>query len=199
MSDVLILNEKIKSLAIKGLLDIKYADEIIRRLNLSVYHEYLENKLKKCYGDCEDNLLEFFIDITIKKMNEAGAFPCEKARLLTNEDVDKWDALKNKSMKKEHELECISKMLTISTAHISKKTADLLDFEGKNNVLQDIVVIPKDEYGWFIYPYPDDEKKLAVLPNDLRACIHFARKNGCSVLCLDRDYDEVAELPTYEW
>ena len=48
MSDVLILNEKIKRLAIKGLLDIKYADEIIRRVNYSATSSRASNPSAEC-------------------------------------------------------------------------------------------------------------------------------------------------------
>ena len=44
----------------------------------------------------------------------------------------------------------ISKVLTLSTAHISQKSAELLDKETEKPTL-DLPVYNKSNYGWFIY------------------------------------------------
>lgn len=90
----------------------------------------------------------------------------------------------------------ISKMLTISTAHISPETAQFLDketIEGKTS----LVVYNKGEYGWFIFIAPDFEAEC--IPEDLQNCMCFAEGNGCEWLCLDRDGEIIAELKEYTW
>ncbi|MBR5193065.1 MAG: hypothetical protein IKW37_01405 [Bacteroidaceae bacterium] len=56
------------------------------------YYEDLEEKLKSVYGDC-DGLLEKVVDGLVKHEGVEFEKPM-KARLLTDEDVDKWDRLK---------------------------------------------------------------------------------------------------------
>ena len=104
----------------------------------------------------------------------------------------------------------IAKMLTISTAHITKETADKLNYEYEDVTEEDyyqnsfcfntgITIYLKDVFGWFIC-IPDatilDE---SAIPDDLRDCLSFALKNGCDWLCLDCDGETVDELPTFEW
>ena len=90
----------------------------------------------------------------------------------------------------------ISKMLTLSTAHIKRTTADWLD-----SIQNEIVVYPKDEYGWFIYLSTEmfEEINLMIVPYDLIVCIQFALDNDCLWLCLDRDGEIVDELDQYNW
>lgn len=90
----------------------------------------------------------------------------------------------------------IAQMLTLSTAHIKEETADFLDNEDYA-----LVVYPKSEYGWFILADLDSlsEEELSLIPNDLMAVIQFAKENGCSWLCLDRDGSEIEQLPVYDW
>ena len=90
----------------------------------------------------------------------------------------------------------ISKMLTVSTAHISKETAEMLD---KDTDTLDIVVYNKKEYGWFIYiPFYYDNNKLYI-PKDLHNLLIFAKDSSCDWLCLDRDGEILENLETYEW
>lgn len=94
----------------------------------------------------------------------------------------------------------ITKMLTLSTAHISYDTATKLDAAVSHQQFGACVVYNKDSYGWFIYI---DSNALAEsrngVPTDLLACIELALAEGCAVLCLDADANEVDELPCYEW
>lgn len=85
----------------------------------------------------------------------------------------------------------------ISTAHISKKTADMLEQEGVTNGLG-ISVYEKLGYGWFIY-VPTGDITESSLPEDLKACLLFAQNMGCAWLCLDRDAEMVDGLSIYEW
>ena len=88
----------------------------------------------------------------------------------------------------------IAKVLTISTSHIKKETAALLDDKSWDG---GISVFEKGEFGWWIYipSYYSGEN----IPQDLNDCILLARKHGCEWLCLDRDAEELDFLKTYEW
>lgn len=91
----------------------------------------------------------------------------------------------------------IEKMIVISTAHIKKKTADILETAALDlDVLGSITVYLKEGLGYYIYFNPEH---LDEIPNDLRKCIEFAVKNGCTVLCLERDGQIVDDLPEYDW
>lgn len=92
------------------------------------------------------------------------------------------------------------KMVTLSTGHVTPKTAALLDREAENGRLG-LPVYPKaagrETFGWFVYGLPDAD--LSGLPADLAACLSLARSIGCAVLCLDRDGPVTDRLPTYHW
>lgn len=101
----------------------------------------------------------------------------------------------------------ISRMLTISTAHITKETADNLNKDClplNPEHCSDhafcfhigIAVYPKDDYGWFLWIGPAE---LSLAPPDLRQCIEFARRHNCEWLCLDCDGLIEGSLQTYEW
>lgn len=89
----------------------------------------------------------------------------------------------------------ISKMLTVSTAHITQTTAEILD-----DGVRDLIVYKKDEYGWFIVvPESDVIVHLwTVLPN-LMTLLAFAKDLGCDWLCLDRDGEVLEYIKSYEW
>ena len=99
----------------------------------------------------------------------------------------------------------IAKMLTISTAHIKKETAEFIDSVCKDNGLSNLIVYDKtvrfndymEVYGWFIYcnvALPD-----LNVPEDLLKAMCFTSDNNCDWLCIDRDGDVVDDLDEYEW
>lgn len=93
----------------------------------------------------------------------------------------------------------ITRMLTISTAHISRETAATLDFDDDTLAWECCISIYKKEnYGWLIYA-SDAETEDPDMPDDLGACIRLARKNDCEWLCLDCDGEILETLPTYDW
>ncbi|MCK1741353.1 hypothetical protein IVA80_10875 [Bradyrhizobium sp. 139] len=86
-----------------------------------------------------------------------------------------------------------STLLHLSTCHVTKQTAKLLDGETDFHMA-------KHEYGWFVWVDSD----VAVRgdkdwPADLAACVAYAHNLGCRWICFDRDADEVDALPKYEW
>ena len=93
----------------------------------------------------------------------------------------------------------ITKVLTISTAHITEETDKKLQDDSEVNNMC-ISVYDKAEYGYWIYINPFDMLVYkSNIPEDLRMCMELAQKNDCQWLCLDCDGEEVPGLPTYDW
>lgn len=94
----------------------------------------------------------------------------------------------------------ISKMLTISSGHISDETAEMLEREPELNALRLSVYTKSaddgENYGWFIYLPSDIHDGV---PADLAKCMRIAASNGCNVLCLDGDGPEYPGLETFDW
>ena len=96
----------------------------------------------------------------------------------------------------------IQKIITLSTAHISEKTAQALDMMAKNpmTITETITVYNKDDIGWFIYcPEYTNINDIPEKYKDLRTIITFAHDHDCEIICLDADYETVDYLPTYDW
>lgn len=91
----------------------------------------------------------------------------------------------------------ISRMLTLSTAHITEETVMGLE-EAVNNTDSDIdlCVYQKEEYGFFIH-ISDDWQEGHKIPSDLRDCIELADNHNCKWLCLDRDGEVTEKLHVY--
>lgn len=98
---------------------------------------------------------------------------------------------------KHHKMLEITKMMTISTAHITEETANRLNRDPNDNNLG-ICVYPKSEYGWYI---PIDKELINVkgLPEDLVKVMKFAASMDCQTLCLDCDANICEELPIFDW
>ena len=99
----------------------------------------------------------------------------------------------------------ISKMLTLSTAHLMFSTQNELAVMCEpydEYIYHQFRVYPKDDFGWFIYPavnkFQFNEEQMSSLPEDLTACFSLARDLGIDVLCFDCDVEEVEYLPKYE-
>lgn len=99
----------------------------------------------------------------------------------------------------------ISKMLTLSTAHIKGSTMVRLLSEYPN--FENIEIYPKDDCGCFIYFHTDENNNLTchhkessdALTYDLYKCIMLAHEMDCNMLCLDSDSPTTALLETYDW
>ena len=104
--------------------------------------------------------------------------------------------------KKEELKQEISKMLTLSTAHLDEDAVRKLEDEahaketGDELAFADITVYEKIDYGFFVYILEGNHEDL---PECLQQCIKVASDSGCSLICFDRDADTINELPTYEW
>ena len=92
-------------------------------------------------------------------------------------------------------------MMNLSTACISENTADALNKQVFCKENMQLVIYPKDVYGWFIYIPTSKSIDSLEIPEDLKRCLNFAAKNGCELLCFDRDveFDASDGLPEYKW
>lgn len=100
----------------------------------------------------------------------------------------------------------ITKMLTLSTSHITKETATLLSEACMYRKEISLVFYQKRWYndysGWFIYipeeleTYPEDYQDI---PDDLMQILLFAKHNDCTWICLDCDGEEVDCLEVFYW
>lgn len=135
----------------------------------------------------------------------------------TEENITRWHEITGITKEAEPET---AKVLTLSTAHITPETSDLLDKDVCDE-LSDVCIYPKigmpvdlirkasdswisgSSFGWWIHIPQDDVSadlhELKNLPQDLFACIRYANGRGCEWLCLDRDGGTVSELPEYDW
>lgn len=92
----------------------------------------------------------------------------------------------------------LNTMLTLSTAHLSQDTMDLL--ENPDTELQTISWYPKllddENIGWFIYPCLPVDQIHADLPEDLKAILELAKFCNATVICLDCDGPILEDMPS---
>lgn len=98
----------------------------------------------------------------------------------------------------------IDRMMTLTTGHITAKTAGLLEEASRtySNRTDMPATCKKDKYGWFVYlpgRCPGDMNDIVRQPEDLKLLMLYAMANGCDVLCLDADATELPFLPVYQW
>ena len=87
----------------------------------------------------------------------------------------------------------ISKMLELSTMHLTYKTCTLMD-GGKFRIA---------EYpcGYFVYadPWQIKHEDVSDYPKDLLACIKLALEYDCTYIIFDSDVEPIEDLPIYDW
>ena len=85
----------------------------------------------------------------------------------------------------------------ISTAHISEKTAQLMDKD------QLPFTVWKSDYGYFMHVWvPYNQHPSGVydkMPDDLKTVMTYVWSKGARYLLLDRDGEKHKELPIYDW
>ena len=93
----------------------------------------------------------------------------------------------------------ISKMLTLSTGHITRDTANLLESlaDEYEDIIGSPIIYKKGDYGWFVH-IPEELDEYSI-PYDLLQVLEFAKRHDCDWLCLDCDGQEIEFLPQYEW
>lgn len=94
-----------------------------------------------------------------------------------------------------------SNMIGLSTACITASTADIINESSFTNesICDDLIAYQKGTYGWLIH-VPENIEVLKI-PKDLKACLNYAKSNGCEWIMFDRDieYDEADGLEKYSW
>ena len=90
----------------------------------------------------------------------------------------------------------VSRMLTLSTAHLTPETIWKLTNNPETDELC-MTVYPKSEFGWFVYFSGIPQSSIDALPKDLRACVYTAQNLNCDVLCFDCDAEPLGYLDVY--
>lgn len=96
----------------------------------------------------------------------------------------------------------ITKMLTVSSAHVTQETFDRLVMDNENNkiglpVYTKNISNNSENYGLYIYINPDINR--GIVPSDLMPLIDLAVNNDCDILCLDGDGPELTDYPVFKW
>ena len=91
-------------------------------------------------------------------------------------------------------------MIALSTAHITKETAKLMELDE----IEGVILYQKDNVGWFVHIPEEcdfDELKDQGCTYDLYQCMKYALDNGCDWIMFDCDVDvnEAPGLHVYEW
>lgn len=90
----------------------------------------------------------------------------------------------------------IGKYLDVCTSHLTKETID-------NLVMDNIAQVVSYDYpeGMFVVVPDSFDYKVnsEEWPKDLCRLFEYAQHNEISVIWLDRDAEEIDELPTYDW
>jgi hypothetical protein len=91
----------------------------------------------------------------------------------------------------------ITKLMALSTSHVTEQTAKALDDESAD------FGTPHYDYGgygWILVVPPNKEAWDRLnCPPELRTVLEFAGRRGCERLLLDRDAPPTPDLPTWEW
>jgi hypothetical protein len=98
----------------------------------------------------------------------------------------------------------VRQILDISTAHVSERTARILDEIVADDALlglrPGVIVHGKGEHGWLVYvPSEPSQESTPDFPEDLRTCMEHARALDCDWVMFDRDGVVIDALPEYEW
>lgn len=86
----------------------------------------------------------------------------------------------------------IGKYLDICTSHLTQDTVD-------NLTVGNIIGVPVYDYEEGIFIVVPDEFNPLKNPADLGILFAYAKKNGISLIRIDRDGEEIDDLPTYDW
>lgn len=97
----------------------------------------------------------------------------------------------------------ITKMLTVSTAHVLQDTFEALSLDAvRNDILLPVYnKMTADNGGSFgVYVYLDSDLiDWKRIPKDLAPLIRLAQENNCGVICLDSDGPILDGLSVYNW
>jgi len=94
----------------------------------------------------------------------------------------------------------IRQFLDLSTAHITAQTNHLLTALCETDEWPFYGEVPNVNnlhYGYLIHVHCDPAN--TEWPDDLKAVVALARKSKCDYIMLDRDADQLDNLPVYDW
>lgn len=95
-----------------------------------------------------------------------------------------------------------SSLLVLSTAHLSPDTNVMLDTWcstidlSRKKVSETPTLMGATDYGWIVYALEDRDNSI---PDDLWACMEYARKHHSDYILFDRDAIETEELTVYDY
>lgn len=89
----------------------------------------------------------------------------------------------------------ISKILSLSTAHLEQETANAL----QSGLCFGQTVYDKEMYGWWIALHDLSDPPETVESPSLQAVIMRAKSLGCERVMLDSDAEILEDLPCYDW
>ena len=90
--------------------------------------------------------------------------------------------------------DCIERLAVISTGHVSKATAAVLDAGGEELPMS----CYRLEYGWLVPAGPSAEAKPDV-PSDLWAVMQLAKRSDCAWILFHCDGPMIDDLESFEW
>lgn len=86
----------------------------------------------------------------------------------------------------------IGKYLDVCTSHLTQATID-------NLVMENIMGVHSYDYPEGMFIVVPDPFEVGDIPKDLVGVFGYARQNDISLIRLDRDGEEIDDLPTYDW
>lgn len=95
------------------------------------------------------------------------------------------------------ELNSVQQIITLSTAHITEKTLNILTSDPAAYNIDSYEKQDADgSYGFFIYI--TDNYIPKEVPDDLKGVLSYAISKKCSIVCLDQDGPTTSHLPLYQ-
>ncbi|MFS0782729.1 hypothetical protein [Bacillus sp. 1P06AnD] len=97
----------------------------------------------------------------------------------------------------------VEKILTLSSAHVTKETKDWLDKQAKltHDGQMDFSVFPKEDDGWFIplneRIVTEELEEKRKIPVEFFDVINYAIRHQCKWLLIDHEGDIIEELNQY--
>lgn len=99
----------------------------------------------------------------------------------------------------------VSKILTVSTAHVTQETYErLMTDEGQSETGLSTYV-KRDpgsgmDYGLYVYLTQDESSdQISEIPDDLLPLIRLAESLGCEIICLDADGPKITGYSVFSW
>ena len=116
--------------------------------------------------------------------------------IITKRRAQKSALVKETIKEKQAEIRSLltDRILLMSTSHIKKETFEMLDGSGS----PEISWTNNDVYGTVIH-VPEEGTEDSTDPDELLACIKFARDSGCEYIRFDSEAPVYKELDVFSW